>query len=378
MMNQLRRKKIGFILLVLFVLYSAWLGFHLAAFRTYMDAAEDNPLEVEGVYHIHTKFSDGYSTPDKIAALAAAAGLDFIILTDHGSPNRECLESQGWKHGVLVLAGSELSVSRGHLVALDFKVPAGKFPQNADLAVTKINMQEGFSIIAHPYSKVQWSWGTNASSSGLEIINADTMFKQDIHRWVPYLPALFLRPQMALLKMIQNPEKNLRKWDELNQRHMFYGYFSTDAHFLYRPLMSFLRLHVLLEKTLSTDFETAKRQVMAGLRNGNFFNAVDSAAGARGFRFWAETDRDIQPMGSVLSFRPSVRLHVEAPFSFAAEIALYRDGVRIFTSRQNRVRYEALEPGSYRVEVRLKEKTPLDKNTPWIVSNPIFLREERP
>lgn len=377
-MSQSRRKKIGFILLVLFALYAAWLGFHLATFRTYGDAAEDDPLEIEGVYHIHTKFSDGYKTPDKIAEPAAAAGLDFIILTDHGSPNRECLESQGWKQGVLVLAGSELSVSRGHLVALDFVPPAGQFPQNADLAVTKISMQEGFSIIAHPYSKVQWSWGKNTGSSGLEIINADTMFKQDIHRWVPYLPALLLRPPMALLKMIQNPEKELRKWDELNQGRMLYGYFSTDAHFLYRPLMSHLRLHVLLEKTLSSDFDTAKHQVFQALRTGRFFNAVESAAEARGFRFRAEAGHDIQPMGSALSFRSSVRLLVEAPFSFAKEIVLYRDGVRIFASRQNRVRFDAQEPGSYRVQVHLKEKTPLDKNAPWIVSNPIFLREERP
>ena len=43
---------------------------------------------VRGVYHIHTNRSDGSGTPDEVAEAAARAGLQFIILTDHGDGNR--------------------------------------------------------------------------------------------------------------------------------------------------------------------------------------------------------------------------------------------------------------------------------------------------
>ena len=43
---------------------------------------------VRGAYHIHSQRSDGSGTVDSIAAAAARAGLQFIILTDHGDGTR--------------------------------------------------------------------------------------------------------------------------------------------------------------------------------------------------------------------------------------------------------------------------------------------------
>lgn len=372
------KKKILFIFLALILLYAFWLGFNILSFKTYkILISKASPLEIQGVYHIHTNLSDGRKSPDEIAALASQASLDFIILTDHGSPNYDSYSQQGWKHGVLVLAGCELSVSRGHLVGLNFKLPSQNFSQNAEEAACEIMASGGFSIIAHPYSKVQWSWGENVGYLGIEIINADTMLKEGLFLSIPYLPALLIKPSYALLKILDNPHRNVRKWDELGKIKPIYGYFSTDAHLLYRPILDFLRLHVILDIPFSSDFETARRQVFEALRSGRFYSSIHAGAWAKGFKFWGEKGKDVIPMGGTALLETGLALHIQAPFPFAKEIHLIQDGKSVFRSTEENASFEVKQPGVYRVEVYLKERSPLGKDIPWIISNPIFLREDK-
>jgi hypothetical protein len=276
---------------------------------------------------------------------------------------------------VLVLAGSELSVSRGHLVALDFELPSRSFSQNAEDAFYEIKAGGGFSIISHPYSKTHWSWGKFIEYSGIEIINGDTALKKNFIASIPSLPALLIKPEYTFLKMLDSPYRNIRKWDELNNLHPIYGYFSLDAHLLYRPALNLLRLHLLLKTPLSDDFDTAKHQVYEALRKGRFYNSIHAAAHAQGFQFWGEEGEKTVPMGSTAMFDSQVTLNINAPFPFAKEVHLVHNGKKIFSSNEESVSYEAAHPGTYRVEVHLTERSPLGKNIPWIVSNPIFLRE---
>jgi len=372
------KKKIFFpLFIILLIAYLLWLGYHLLTFKTYKSPPKSFLSEVVGAYHIHSKYSDGRKNPEKIIKIAALSALDFIILTDHGNPNYECLQSQGWKEGLLVLAGSELSVSRGHLVALAFDEPSFSFSQNAEEAAKQIRRLKGFSIIAHPFSKAKWSWGRSVPYQGLEIISGDSMLKKNFFSSFFYLPALLFKPEYTLIKMIDPPRRNLKKWDELNNHHSLYGYFSVDAHLLYKPLFSLLRLHLLLEKPLSSDFQKARKQVHDTLRKGKFYNAIEAVAEARGFRFWAKKREKTNPMGKILLLDSPATLLVRAPFPFAKEIHLLRNGKTILRSHKRSLTFKAEHPGTYRVEVYLKEKSPLNKKVPWIISNPIFLREDQ-
>lgn len=394
-----RKLRIGFNLkslgcltpiILLVVAYSLWIGYHLFRFRTYgiasaameKQAAAATPwTEIEGVYHIHSTFSDGRKSPDKIARIASEAALDFIILTDHGSPNYRCLASAGWKDGVLVLAGSELSVSRGHLVALGFQPPARSrpFAQNTELAAREVESLGGFTVIAHPFSKVRWSWGEFIEYSGIELIDTDTSVKKGFLRSVPYLPALLFKPGLYMLKALDSPARTFRKWDELAAVWPIYGYFSADAHLLYRSIFSLFRLHVLLSAPLpEADFEEAKTAVLTALREGRFYNAVEAAGRARGFGFWAEKDGRIYPMGSRVPPEDfPVTLVIRSPFPFAKETRLIYNGKVVHKSGEDEVSFVAEKPGVYRPEVYLRARTPLPKEIPWIVANPIFLRKEK-
>jgi hypothetical protein len=372
------KKRILFVILALFLLYAFWLGFNVLSFKTYTaPALKASPLEIQGVYHIHTKFSDGRKTTEEIAGIASKAGLNFIILTDHGNPNRKSYASQGWENGLLVLAGSEVSVSRGHLVGLDFKLPSSNFSQNAEEAVYGITAVGGFTVIAHPYSKIQWSWGEYVGYSGIEIINADTMLKEGLFLSAPYLPALLIKPSYALLKILDSPQRELRKWDELSKIYPIYGYFAADAHMLYRPIFDFLRIHVILDSPLSSDFDAARGQIFEALRSGRFYNSIHAAAWVEGFRFWGERGKEVIPMGRTALFESGFTLHIQAPFPYAKEIHLIQDGKSVFRSTEENISFEAKQPGVYRVEVYLRERSPLRKDIPWIVSNPIFLREDK-
>lgn len=82
-------------------------------------------------------------------------------------------------------------------------------------------------------------------------------------------------------------------------------------------------------------------------------------------------------MGAAVTVSPQFTLHIKAPFSFAKEIHLIRDGKIILRSQKSNLLCSAQQPGIYRVEIYLREKSPLGKNIPWIVSNPIFLRENK-
>jgi hypothetical protein len=373
-------RHVVFALLVIAALYLVWLTIGVISYRQYnaLPVTADSPWEVEGAYHIHTTLSDGFKSPEAVAKIAARSSLDFIFLTDHGNPNREAPKSEGWREGVLVLAGSELNTNRGHLVALGYKLPDRRFSPNADNAARQIRQLNGFSVIAHPYSKTHWTWGDTLYADGIEIVNADSMLKRNISRWLPFLPSALVSPKYFTLKILDFPEQNIRKWNELSLRHKIYAYFSTDAHALYRTLFAFLRIHVLLDEPLSAEFEKAKQQVSAALKEGRFYNAVEAAAEADGFRFWAEIEGEKIPMGRSEAAGAQMIFNVQSPFPFATETLLLFNGETIYRSSEAKISFRSERPGTYRVEVYLTERSPLSRRTPWIVSNPIFIMEKKP
>jgi hypothetical protein len=375
------RRRVFLVFIVLLVLYSVWLGWNIrrfARFEVKLPERAGPPFEVVGVYHIHTTLSDGQRSPDTITRIAARQSLDFIILTDHGRPNRASLDRQGWKNDTLVLAGSELSTNRGHLVGLGFAAPTTQFSQNAEQAAREIEAQGGFSVIAHPFSKTRWSWGKEMVYSGLEIIDTDTMIRRNFLGALPYLPALLFKPQLYLLKTLVRPDETLKKWDKLSAEAAVSGYFSTDAHLMYSALFTCLRLHVLLDQPLTRNYETARSQVFDALRRGKFYSAVDAARPAGGFRFWAKGEGPRERLDGLIPFNPAAPpvLRAEAPFPFAFEVRLICSGETIARSAERELAYPAERPGVYRLEVYLKGPSPLSSDIPWIVSNPIYLRKE--
>jgi hypothetical protein len=360
-----RRIRPRTILLAAVAVYAIWLGGQVVGYKRYTSGPVEAEVfaspprlhEIRGSYHIHSKFSDGRKTVDEIAAVAKRSKLDFIILTDHGSPNRRSFAAQGWKNGLLVLAGTEMSSSRGHLVALAFDLPPGWFSRDSEKAAREVRSHGGFTVIAHPYSKTRWSWGGEAVYDGIEIMDTDSMLRQNWRRAVPLLPLFLLKPEVVFLKTIRRPDEQIRTWDRMAESQKTLGFFSVDAHMLYGPAFHLFQIFALLDGPLEKEFDSARSQVFEALRSGRFFSAVDAAADPSGFRFWFD--------GS--------ELRVQTPFSFAHETRIIHDGRATAASLERYLAYTPGEPGAYRVEVYLRERSPLRADIPWIVSNLIVV-----
>ncbi|MET9907126.1 CehA/McbA family metallohydrolase [Streptomyces sp. NPDC006476] len=71
-----------------------------------------------GDCHLHSWYSDGRRTPAEIAALARAAGLDFINTSDHNTHASHPHWAEEAADDLLILLGEEVTTRNGHVVAL--------------------------------------------------------------------------------------------------------------------------------------------------------------------------------------------------------------------------------------------------------------------
>ncbi len=204
--------------------------------------------------------------------------------------------------------------------------------------------------------------------------------------------------------MLEHPAANLQRWDKRGARAAIAGYFSADAHLYYRGIFALLRLHVLVDGPSGTagggdpaDADAEGAAVWRSLHRGRFYNAVEAVADASGFRFEALEEKDegsagaasgdpaghrrrSYGMGDTIAIATAapmkIRFRALMPSRFRKEIRLLRDGRVMAATRGSGLDVPAEGPGVYRVEVYLKERTPLRADIPWIVSNPIYLRKE--
>ncbi|MFI9720498.1 CehA/McbA family metallohydrolase [Streptomyces sp. NPDC052396] len=75
-----------------------------------------------GDSHLHSVYSDGKRTPAEIAAAARAAGLDWIVTTEHNTTSSHGAWQGLWGSGpdgeLLILTGEEITTRNGHVLAL--------------------------------------------------------------------------------------------------------------------------------------------------------------------------------------------------------------------------------------------------------------------
>ncbi|WP_406125372.1 CehA/McbA family metallohydrolase [Streptomyces sp. NBC_00989] len=121
-----------------------------------------------GDCHLHSWYSDGRRTPAEIAALARAAGLDFINSSDHNTPSSHPHWASEAGDDLLILLGEEVTTRNGHVVALgtepgtfvDWRYRArdnrfGKFAR-------EIRRAGGLVVPAHPHATCigcAWKFG---------------------------------------------------------------------------------------------------------------------------------------------------------------------------------------------------------------------------
>ncbi len=344
--------------------------------------------EIVGAIHAHTTASDGRATFPAIVNAARRAGLDFLITTDHNTlPPGEA----GYRDGVLLIVGQEVhDIHRepqvNHLLCIGVHEDVTRFAPTPQALVDAVNAQGGLAFIAHPHEvapaythepAIPWVDWDVRGVHGLEIWNYMSEFKA-------HATSLWRGAQLAYwpTSVIVGPfTETLTKWDELLRTQRVVAIGGPDAHgwtvqhgpirttilpypFLFRAV----RCHLLADQPLTGDFNGDRATVLRALRGGRLFVAYDAIGDARGFRFTAQGDSATVDMGEGLRLGGGVRLTVESPRS--ATLRLLRDGAVIAQASGKTLRYQAYQPGVYRVEATRRHWF---KPRGWVFTNPIYV-----
>src|SRR6266487_660938 len=151
--NRMTTPRLRHILLVLILLALLAGAVHVARWRPLPVSGEqerDGYQRVSGVVHVHTTLSDGAATPDEVIAAARAAGLDFVVITDHN--NLEAKKWEGYHDGLLVIVGTEVSTTAGNVLGLGIADPVFRFSGDAYDALDDVAALGGAAFAAHPTS----------------------------------------------------------------------------------------------------------------------------------------------------------------------------------------------------------------------------------
>lgn len=346
----------------------------------------------KGVYHMHSVFSDGKGTVEEITGAALGAGMDFVILTDHGRPNIESASSTAWKNGVLLMGGSELSLYSGHLAAVGFNVPGYIFPPEPQDAVDEIVGDGGVCFVAHPFDdKIPWSDWRVKGFTGLEVLSCySSARKASILRLLAFPARYWVNSNYALTGTLSYPAENMEKWYELNRRgdgFCYYGIFALDAHAklpvtkgfqlnypTYAAMFEIMTVYVKVGNMVMKSPVLASRQVVEGLKKGNFFNVIESIAPANGFECWFEDMRGSRTEMGGRTESSAGKLVLTMPFEFDTEVLVKRDGrdyKRVSVDKRKELEIPVDGKGFYHMEIYASGH--LFDDLPWILTNPFFV-----
>jgi hypothetical protein len=357
---------------------------------------------IAGVLHVHSSRSDGRGTPAEVAAAAKRAGLDFIVLTDHGDGTRKP-DPPTYIDDVLILDGVEISTSGGHYLALGMEQAPYKLAGEARDVVEDVRRLGGFGVVAHPdspSSELRWrAW--NVPFDGLELLNLDTSWRVHVHepgfgpklRLVDGLITYPFRAPETIASLSRVSEEVQRQWESLTDERRVVALAGSDAHAklsladtepgdnsfslpfpAYETIFRTLSLRVRLPQPLTRNAASDGTMLLQALRDGHAHVVIDAIASPAVFTFTATGAEGTVGEGDELVTAGPVSFTVRsnAPHGFTTR--LLQGDIVVAESHGHDLGYGAL-PGSpsaaYRAEIRAGDgvDAPI-----WVAGNPIYLR----
>lgn len=367
----------------------------------------DTWYSYSGNMHIHTRYSDGEKWHVEVAHDAIAAGLDFIIVTDH---NVYVTGVEGYyenEHGrVLLLTGEEVHNVRrqpqaSHFLAYGAGKELATYAADPQALIDQTLGAGGYGFLAHPHEldlalidspDLGWHDWEIEGFSGLEIWNYMSVFKNTVARRLESLrwPNKIIQSLVAL-RMTLNPERymvgpdpdTLALWDDFLSRGMHMTAIgNSDAHgtpmhlgplrrevYPYEFLFRAVNTHVLLPEPLSGELDHDRRLLLKAIGRGNSWVGYDMAGRTDEFRFTVQGAK-IGVIGDEIPFGMGATLQIRTPAR--GRIRVIRHGVVVAdVERESNLTYIPTEPGAYRVECLIPYE---GRERGWIYSNPIYLR----
>jgi hypothetical protein len=249
---------------------------------------------MSGAHHIHTSRSDGAGDRLAVATAAARAGLNFVILTDHGDATRPP-DPPAYIDGVLCIDAVEISTNGGHYVALG--LPQSPYPLagEASAVVEDVERLGGFGIVSHPdHPRGELAWtGWDLPIDGLEWMNADAEWRgESVLEASMVLFHYLFRPAPAMAATFDRPDQTIARWDAMNRVRRVVAMAAVDAHGgrggwesdqrpvtlgpTYEASFRTLTNRVVLEAPPSGDAARDASQLLMAVRRGRTYSVVDA------------------------------------------------------------------------------------------------------
>lgn len=341
--------------------------------------------EVQGIIHLHSKYSDGSGDVPDIMKDAQNQNLDFVLFTDHNTLKPKKDGWEGWYGKSLAVFGCELNDKNDQNHLLTFGVDEINHKnKSASEYVHEVISKNGICFLAHPHEKrnhfpeykpYPWTdWSTD-EFTGMEIWNHMSEWMEGLTDDNKY--QRFLHPLKSSLKP---PQETLNKWDELNKKRLVVGIGGSDCHaheqvimgvtvqiFPYKVAFRAIRTYLLLNEPISPENSISENAnlLYSALKSGHAYFVNYYRGSGKGFRFWMENKTSTLGMGD-RSKSEKYTVKVFSPLK--RTIRLLKDG-NLFheVHDSDHMTVSVSEKGVYRVEVMFSE------TTGWIYSNPITL-----
>jgi len=340
--------------------------------------------EYRAALHVHTRYSDGSESLDKIVKWAHQRGLDILWVTDHNVLG----EVPGYREHVLCLVGEEITPPTNHYLAFGIRKPIGPEGPLADI-IRNVAGQHGVGFIAHPddpgnpllgLPAYHWTDRTVTGFTGLEVMN-------HLSRCSEIIPdgLALLRWGWRLNRAVDTaPLKTLQLWDTLGQQRRVVGMGGVDAHGIqWRtrwgswPILSYsvslatVRTHFYITRPLNgRDWYRDEQLLVAALRQGTVAIVNGLEGSERGFRFGGRhPNGNVVPMGGEVLWEPGWSLWGLSPV--VADWEVWHNGVRVNRVRTTILTMPVAAPGVWRVVLRKAGRRAV-----WIYSNPVYFRSE--
>lgn len=349
----------------------------------------------KGAFHVHSARSDGTGTLDEIAAAAAAAGLHFVILTDHGDGTRSP-DPPRYRSGVLCIDGVEISTDGGHYAIVGLETAPFPLAGDARDVIEDVTRLGGFGFAAHPGSpkpELQWrDW--QAPVDGIEWLNADSEWRDEV--WGSLGRVLFAypwRPVETLAALLDRPAAVLQQWSKATEKRRVPAMAAADAHARlgfgpaadpyedrivarvppYQVSFEAFMNHVVLDAPLTGDATRDAAAIVSGIREGRMFSSIDGHARFSAFEARAWNGAAIVRIGEYLDPMGPVTLEARIAAPSGTTLAVLRNGTVLYETQSDSLKLDVgNETGAYHFEAYLAAHD-RRSDVPWLLTNPIYV-----
>ena len=392
MAGRRRVRRVARFVAALFALYLAagYVTARLAWLPTVRAGSEPTPaadppdtgIRAAGALAVHTHRShDAIGTEDEVTRAARAAGLDFVILTDHrsGSAPDSLWDVQArYDDGILLMRGQEVSLGGevGRVLTIGLDTVLTRWESGPRELARALVADSATAIVAHSRSpRVRDSWRPSEVPGivGWEVFDlADIGRERLAGPWVVYhslalaASSLVGRGHASLLSLFREGFRGpaVAAYDSLYRRGDLTALAGLDAHPKlrvlgrpvpgYEPFFRSLVNHVVLETPLPDEPLEATRRLSEAIEDGRVYISFGDAGAAAGFRLrLSGAGRDGPGIGGQVEWAPGLTL--EAGFAGSAGgryvYRVIKDGEPVASLRGRELRWPLPGPGAYRVEV---------------------------